>query len=148
MKHSFSRLIWFVDLALTWRRVAPDVLFKQAVAVGMQRPLLYSLRGLRDLMHLEGVDALLTLLPRPSRLEELFLERVSGRRTESLGALVQALSVPGWRSRLAYLSESAFPQGRVMSEMFPGISAWLAYPWRATCLLRAEVREVSRSVLK
>lgn len=146
LKHSYSRLIWLVDLALTWRQTDPQRVLHEARSFGMQRPLLYALRGLRDLLGLDSVEPCLVRLPRPNRLENLFLAGMTARRVHSLGCLVSACSVPGWGNRLNYLSESAFPRRQVMSEMFAGTHPWLAYLRRAGRLLHTGIREVERSV--
>ncbi len=146
LKHSFCRLIWLVDLALVWREVRPDHLLKQAEAWGMERPLSYCLWGLRKLFCLQEVAPLQARLPGLNRAEEIFLAGVFQRRAESLGPVMQAFSVPGLRNRLAYLSESAFPRRRILSQMFPHTPAWLAYPKRAARLIQLGIREVRRSV--
>lgn len=145
LKHSFSRLIWFADLALTWQQANPRRVLEQAAEFRMERPLLYALRGLRDLLGLNSVEPCLARLPRPNSLEEFFLGRMVRRRNCSLGGVVQACSVPDWKGRFSYLAESAFPRRQIMSEMFPRTSPWLAYPWRAARLMRAGMREVVKT---
>ena len=131
LKHSFCRLIWFVDLGLVLKQVRWEELEEGARASGTLRPLAYALFGLRALMGVEAPLEALASLPRPNRVERAFLRAVVDRKEiETLGELVMAFSIPGFTAKLAYVLEIGFPRREALAEVFPSTPSWLLYPSR------------------
>jgi len=131
LKHSFSRLIWFVDLGLVLKKVRWEELLDQAYASGTLRPLAYALWGLKRLMGVEVPPGILARLPRLNWVEQAFLHGVVNRqRLEPLGEGLVAFSIPGLLARLGYLVELGFPRREVLAEVFPSTPSWFLYPRR------------------
>lgn len=148
LKHSFSRLIWLVDLALVWQRLQWAELMPQAIASGTLRPLAYVLWSLERLMGVEMPAHVWAALPQLSKVEKLFLEAVAQRRDMgALGEVMGAFSIPEWRRRLGYLLEFGFPNRHVLAEVFPTTPAWLVYPRRLSQLCAIGLRQSGRSLL-
>jgi len=148
LKHSFSRLIWLVDLALVWQQLRWEDVVPQAAASGTLRPLAYVLWSLERLMHVEIPPHVWAALPRLNRLEKLFLEAVAQRREViALGEVMVAFSIPTWHSRFGYLLEFSFPDRHVLAEVFPTTPAWLVYPRRLGQLCTIGLWESGRRLL-
>lgn len=142
LKHSFSRLIWFVDLGLVLQRVKWEELLDQAEATGTFRPLAYALWGLKELMGVELPREVLTQLPPLNWLERRFLQGVVSREAMgALGEVLVACSIPGLTAKLGYLLEVGFPRQEVLAEVFPSTPSWLLYPRRLLQLLALGVQE-------
>lgn len=147
LKHSFSRLIWFVDLALVWQRLQWEDLVPEAVASGTLRPLSYVLWSLERLLGVQVPPHVWATLPQLSKLEKLFLEAVVKRRDMiTLGEVMVVLSIPERRRRLGYLLECSFPTRHVLAEVFPTTPGWLVYPRRLSQLFAIGLRR-GRSLL-
>jgi len=147
LKHSFSRLIWLVDLGLVWQQLRWEDLLLQAIASGTLRPLLYVLLSLQRLMGVEVPPHVWAALPQLGRLEQRFLEAVARRRgLVALGEVMVAFSIAERRRRWGYLVEFSFPERHVLAELFPTTPAWLVYPRRLRQLLATGLREGSKSL--
>ncbi len=142
LKHSFSRLIWFVDLGLVLKGVRWEELLDQAQASGTLRPLAYALFGLKRLMGVEVPPEVLTRLPRLNRVEQVFLHGVVNRKLlPPLGEGLVAFSIPDLRGRLGYLVELGFPRRAVLAEVFPSTPSWLLYPRRLLQVMALGLQE-------
>ncbi len=130
-KHSFSRLIWLVDLALVCRQVCWGELIEQAQRTGTLRPVAYALRSIERLFGTKIPRDVWESLPHLNWIERKFVTAVVGRRAaEPQGELLVAFSIPSLFGKLAYLLEFVFPRPRVLAEVFPTTpSEWL-YPRR------------------
>lgn len=106
LKHSYSRLIWLLDLALLAREVDRSRLLELAERTGTQRPLAYASFLVRELF---GVE--LPAVPvRLNWLERRFLAAAVARRQFLLGGeLLVVFSLERWWDRVLYLFELAFP---------------------------------------
>ena len=143
LKHSYSRLIWLVDLALVLRAAPWPSLLGQARASGALRPLAYAVSALDRLLgRLELPDAVRGALPALGPLERAFIRLVARRRgVETPGELLVALSIPGVIGKAAYLAELGFPQRHVLARHYPMTPSWLLYPRRVLRLVSLGLQE-------
>jgi hypothetical protein len=131
LKHSFSRLIWIVDMGLVLQRVKWEHLVARAEATGTLRPLTYAVFLLQRLMGLEVPPDLRARLPTFNWMERAVLRcAVNRRRLWALGEMMTAFSISNLRGKLAYLAEFSFPRQDVLAEVFPSTPSWLRYPRR------------------
>jgi hypothetical protein len=132
LKHSFSRLIWLIDLALVAREQDWEELLALAGETGASRPLTYALSALERCLSFEIPRGVREALPRLNRIEGLFLGLVEDRRSKMqvLGEPILAFSIPSWSGRLAYLIEYLFPKRRTLSHDSSSTPSWLLYPKR------------------
>jgi len=143
LKHSYSRLIWLVDLALVLRDAPWASLLREARAAGAMRPLAYAVSALDTLLgRLEMPDAVRGELPALSALERAFIRLVASRRgMETPGELLVAFSIPGAIGKAAYLAELVFPQRPVLARHYPMTPSWLLYPRRVLRLVSLSFQE-------
>ncbi|MBI3989057.1 MAG: nucleotidyltransferase family protein [candidate division NC10 bacterium] len=159
LKHSFSRLIWFVDLGLLvgagfhparlGRASSPPLqcvkweeLLGWAEATGTLRALAYALFGLERLLMVEVPQEVQARLPRFNRMEHMFLDRVVSRQArEMLGEVLVMFSIPDLKGKLGYLLEFGFPRQEVLAEVFPSTPSWLLYPRRLLQGMAVGLRE-------
>jgi hypothetical protein len=119
-KHSFSRLIWLVDLALISRRLDWEELLLQARNTGTLRSVAYALLAMEKLLGVRIPPAVWVTLPSLNRMERKFMEAVVSRKeTEPAGELLVAFSIPSLPGKLGYLYEFTFPCRSVLGEVFP-----------------------------
>ena len=143
-KHSFSRLIWLVDLALVCRQVSWGELIEQARRTGTLRPVAYALSSIAGLFGTKVPQDVWEALPRLNWIERRFVTAVVGRRAaEPEGELLVALSIPSLVGKLAYLLEFAFPRPHVLAEVFPTTPAAWFYPRRAGEILAQGAAQLS-----
>ncbi len=120
-KHSFSRLIWLIDLALVSRRLDWEELLLQAEKTRTQRPVAYAVSAMERLLAVKIPPGVWVSLPRLNRMECKFVDAVVARRAaEATGELLVAFSIPSFLGKLGYLYEFTFPRHNVMREVFPG----------------------------
>jgi hypothetical protein len=138
LKHSFSRLIWLVDLALVARQQDWEDLLERAHETGTLRPLTYALSALERCLAWEIPKEVRENLVRLNRTERLFLDLVKARRCEAhvLGEPILAFSIPSWSGRLAYLIEYMIPKRRTLSHDSSSTPSWLLYPRRLGRIVR------------
>ncbi len=145
LKHSYTRLVWLVDLALVSRRIDWSELLDEAEASGTMRALAYAVRGLESLLGVTIPPGVTDALPPLHRLERVFVSRVATRtETMHLGELAVACSIPTRRGKMGYLFELAFPRRRVLAELYPGTPRWLLFPRRCAQILLHGPRAVTR----
>jgi hypothetical protein len=132
LKHSFSRLIWLVDLALVTRQLDWDELLEIARETGTMRPLTYALSSLESCLSWDIPSEVRGHLPTLNRIERLFLDRVKNRRNDArlLGEPLLAFSIPSWGGRLAYTLEYLFPNRDTLAHDSSSTPSWLLYPRR------------------
>ena len=120
-KHSFSRLIWLVDLSLVFRRLDWEELLLEAEKTGTLRSVAYAVSAMERLLGVKIRPGVWVSLPHLNRMECKFVDAVVARRAaEPTGELLVAFSIPSFLGRLGYLFEFAFPRRKVMREVFPG----------------------------
>lgn len=147
LKHSYSRLVWLVDIALSLRDAEDGRLLAEARAAGAERALGYALGVLGAVLGLGPARPLADALPPLGRVERAFVRLVARRTgTEVPGELIAALGVPGTMGKLAYLAEVGFPAGAVLARHYPSTPRWLLYPRRAVRLTALGLREGRRLV--
>ena len=147
LKHSYSRLIWLVDLALVLRDAPWGPLLEEARACGVLRPLGYALALLDALLGIASPSGVRGAPPALNALERSFVRLVAQRSgVETPGDLMVALSIPGVIGKTAYLAELVVPARQVLMRHYPRTPRWLLYPRRAVRLLSLGVREGSKLV--
>lgn len=142
LKHSFSRLIWFVDLGLLVGWEKWEELLDWAEDFGALRPLAYALFGLNRLMGVEVPQEILARLPRFNGIERRFLQGVINRRAmETPGEVMVVFSIPDLLGKLGYLLELSFPKREVLARHYPSTPSWLRYPHRLLRLAALGVQD-------
>lgn len=146
LKHSYSRLIWLVDLALVLRDAPWPALLEHARVSGTLRPLAYAVSALDWLLgRLEVPEAVRRELPALGRLERGFIRQVAKRSgVETPGELMVALSIPGLIGKAAYLAELGIPRRHVLARHYPMTPSWLLYPRRVARLASLGLQEVAK----
>src|SRR5262249_53987044 len=147
LKHSYSRLIWLVDLALVLRDAPWPALLEQARAAGALRPLAYAVASVDWLLpgRLDVSEAVRRELPALGRVERGFMRLVARRPgVETAGELVVSLSIPGLIGKAAYLAELGIPQRHVLARHYPATPSWLLYPRRVVRLASLGLQEVAK----
>ena len=136
-RHSFSRLIWFVDLSELIRlsNLDLDVLRKLAGRLNLDRSLLFSLGFIKTHLNPNISEDLIHSLTKPplNLLEEIgYRKLLSFAPLPYFGDLLFLLSIKGFRNRFRFALETAFPRPEIMREMVPLYSrlSFLAYPLR------------------
>ncbi len=119
MKHSFSRLIWLVDIFKLIEKSGFTCwtdLYSRADYLRQGRSLSYSLYLMdRMLFHKSSIPSL-------SRLERGILEaKVNGRSTALTGPLMAMFCIHGFRKKLAFGWESLFPGKDIMKQEGMGV---------------------------
>jgi hypothetical protein len=133
LKHSFSRLIWLVDLALVGKQQPSwDALFTLARETKTLRPLTYALLILERCLAFEVPKEARGNLVQLNRAETIFLGLVQSRRPSMhvLGEPILAFSIPSLTGKLGYLAEYLFPRRRTLSHDSSSTPSWLLYPRR------------------
>lgn len=147
LKHSYSRLIWLVDLALALRDAEWTTLLMEARASGAVRPLAYAVTLLDAVLGVVAPRPIVEALPPLNGAERAFVRLVTRRSgTEVAGELVVAFGIPGLIGKLAYLAELGFPRAEVLARHYPLTPPWLLYPRRVARLTALGVRECARFV--
>jgi hypothetical protein len=132
LKHSYSRMIWLVDLGLVSRQLDWSKLLHLAESYGALRSAAYATRCLETLMNVEIPDDVRGALPSLNKVESGFIDLVKRRRPEmeALGEPLVAFSIPTWGGRLAYLFEYTFPRRHVLAGDASSRPAWQVYTHR------------------
>ena len=142
LKHSYSRLIWLVDLALVLADAPWTPLMEHARASGALRPLAYAVSILDTLLGFPVPEAVRQELPALGPLERAFVRIVARRQgVETPGELLVALSIPGVTGRAAYLAELVFPRRQALARHYPMTPPWLLYPRRVLRLVSLSLQE-------
>jgi hypothetical protein len=132
LKHSYSRLIWLVDLGLVSQRLDWERLLRFAEAYRAMRSTAYAVTCLDELVATEVPEDVRRALVPLNKVESVFVDLVKRRRIEmeALGEPLVAFSIPTWRGRLAYLFEFMFPRRRVLVSDTDEPDAWRVYSRR------------------
>lgn len=143
-KHSFSRLIWFLDLALflqQHRDMNWPVLWNRAQTFNLTKPLCFVLHYLRSVFGMELPERIEEQLRSESLnlVERRFLRALlAGEEMGLVGDLLLAFSIADPVDRLRLLAETAFPRQEIMSQIYPWKSRYAflwSYPHRASKVL-------------
>ncbi len=133
MKHSFERLLWFVDIKEIIEHEGPcfnwDGLADRARCLELQRPLYYTLHYIKTLY---GTDVPPLLLEDAKRacnkfdciLIGLLLEN---KKMPRWGDIVFLFNIKGTRQKIRYLRETYFPRREVMSQVFDFSNPFMVY---------------------
>src|SRR5262249_6507276 len=126
LKHSYSRLIWLVDLALVLSDAPWPALLEQARVTGALRPLAYAMSAVERLLgRLDVPESVRRELGDLGPLERVFMSLVTTRRgVETPGELMVAFSIPGVFGKAAYLAELGIPRRHVLARHYPLTPSW------------------------
>ena len=139
LRHGYSRLTWFVDLALLLRgeeEVEWEPLLERAREFRLERPLQYCLHSLSRLPEFAPAEPVREWIEsfQLTRLEELVLSRaLRDRGAGEWGDLLWSFNVSGIWRRSLFLLQTAFPGPEVLLQVFPFLPrplAVLAYALR------------------
>ncbi|MFQ5789207.1 MAG: nucleotidyltransferase family protein [Acidobacteriota bacterium] len=150
LKHSFCRLISFVDLGLVGKDADWQDVLERARSSGTLRAMAYAVRSLEKLMAFEIPSLVRSALPPLNRMERIFLDGVTRRRSgaETLGETMLVFSIPGRAGKLAYLLEYFFPRRKVLAGSFSSRPAFLLYPRRLVQLTTRGLTQVGKLGLR
>jgi len=143
-KHSFSRLIWFLDLALFLRQ-HQDVdwpgVWNRAQEFNLTKALYFVLCYLRSVLGLQlprGMERALGAKPLNLAERRFLRALLAGEEMGLVGDILLAFSANSPAGGLHLLAETAFPRRQIMSQIYPleGRYALLwAYPYRCLKVL-------------
>ena len=143
-KHSFSRLIWFLDLALLiqqHRDMSWIVVWDRAQEFNLTKCLYFVLRYLRSVFGIELPETIERGF-KPGSLnlvERRFLGALlAGEEIGLVGDLLMAFSIEKPGDRLRLLAETAFPRREIMAQIYPMESRYVflwTYPQRSLRVL-------------
>ncbi len=143
LRHSYSRWIWLVDLALMLPRADPIRIVELAASTHTLRVLAYAVHLLEKLFHFSTKRELSSRLPRLGGSELRAVHEMADRPQRlSCGKEMAAWSIPGWRSRVGYLWELLLPNQKVLAWYYPS----QARPWLAIRRIAKAGRHLGRVV--
>lgn len=127
LKHSFRRLIWFIDIkemveyekpVFDWSRFLDRIKFLE-----VQKPVYYPLTYIQTLYHGDVPQPAIEELGKGLNTFEKVITRLllKNKKVYRWGDIVFLFSIKNPRERLRYLIETYFPRREVMSQIF-GIS--------------------------
>ena len=143
-KHSFSRLIWFLDLALLiqqHRDISWPVVWGRAQEFNLTKSLYFVLHYLRFAFGIELPETIERgfKLGSLNLVERRFLRALlAGEEIGLVGDLLMAFSIEKPADRLRLLAETAFPRQEIMSQIYPRKSRYSflwTYPQRSLKVL-------------
>jgi Uncharacterised nucleotidyltransferase len=120
-KHSFSRLIWFVDIGLLLNRLISTTPFEtvriRAAGLGLDQPLYLVCAYLRHVLALPSLRSV-SLPPQSLTWAERQLAALlmKNKRIDGMGDLLYLLSIQPARVRRQFLYRTMFPQTDMMRE--------------------------------
>ncbi|OGJ86952.1 MAG: hypothetical protein A2350_01165 [Candidatus Raymondbacteria bacterium RifOxyB12_full_50_8] len=119
VKHSYSRWIWGVDLALFLDRNPNPLFLKQvleeAKRLGVGRPLAHSLMVLRDLFGFPLSKGAFGYPP--NRIEQRIIDRiVNAQPMEQAGDLLFFFTIPGIVRKMRFAFETIFPRPSIIRQ--------------------------------
>ena len=143
-KHSFSRLIWFLDVALLIQQhgdINWPVVWDRAQEFNLTKCLYFVLHALRSVLGIELPETIERRF-KPGSLnlvERRFLRALlDGEEMGLVGDLLMAFSVENPGDRLRLLAETAFPRREIMSQIYPRENQYAflwTYPQRSLRVL-------------
>jgi hypothetical protein len=151
MKHSFSSLIWIVDIyMLTKNRNNAfwNKLLNRANQLKQTRPLSYALYLTEGLFGLEPSQGsrLDHLNKNLSRLERGILRaRINGQSLHRLGPLMALFCLTGLKARITFLWETLFPKTTVIEQEFHSLhrgKRFLFYPGRVFQIATLAIKQL------
>ena len=131
LKHSYTRFVWLVDLALVSRRIDWSELLDEAEASGTMRALAYAVRGLESLLGVTIPPGVTDALPPPSQARARVCEPCrNANGDDALGRARGRLFDPDEARKDGLSVRARFPQTagtrRALSRHTPGGSCFLA----------------------
>jgi len=139
-KHSYNRLIWFVDINEVLRAYKKDIDWEQFIARAHQfnliKPLYFSLRFID---HHWSTPHITSLISQMKKIQLYFIEQMAVKKMLKLekidkwGDILYLLNIRRKREKLRFILETLFPRPKVMSQIFNISNPFLlllAYPLR------------------
>ncbi|MEW6323776.1 MAG: nucleotidyltransferase family protein [Nitrospirota bacterium] len=129
-KHSFGRLIWFVDigrlLQVHAQEDAPTFLRERAGQLNLEKPFHFVSSYLQNVIGQSWpFDAPPAAAPRLNCVEQRLLTLLTrNRRIDGMGDLLYLLAIEDPLVRLRFLAQLVWPQRSVMEEMVGSSSPW------------------------
>jgi hypothetical protein len=120
-KHSFSRLIWFVDIGLLLNRLISTTPFEtvraRSVRLGLEQPLYFVCAYLRHVLALPSLRSVSLPTPPLAWAErQLAALLMNNQRIDGMGDLLYLLSIRPVSARCLFLYRTMFPQMNMMRE--------------------------------
>lgn len=133
MKHSFGRLLWFVDIKEIIEHERPcfnwDGLADRARCLELQRPLYYSLHYIKTLYGTDVPQFLMEDLKRVCNKFDYFMIGLllENKKMSRWGDIAFLFNIKGTRQKIRYLRETYFPRREVMSQIFDFSNPFMVY---------------------
>jgi len=157
LKHSFGRLIWFVDIKEMLEYERPHFDWKsfrgRIEFLCMQKPLYYSLKYIHVLYGVSVPPSLLEDFGKELNVFEKLIMRMllNHKKVYRWGDIVFLFSIENLKERVKYLVETYFPRREVISQIF-GIShpalIYFFYIFRFWQVIFIGSRECTRLLLQ
>jgi hypothetical protein len=156
LKHNVGRLIWLVDiknLVVDWEEEDWKALVKRAGEMGRKKTVTYIFYLLYHLMEFEPPSEIRRLLGSEhlGLVEKWILKRRIRKGSLPVWApLVLFVPEQGWRRRLFYILETAFPRPEILRQVFPHhprAKDWQLYPMRVAQLVEGMILSFLRKGL-
>lgn len=148
-KHSFSRLIWFVDLLrileLGETKFNPEEMAETAERWNLLPSALIPVLFIKERFHV-NVPAALEKRINETGLQENFIARLvlGNHRSQGIGNYFTASQIGGVMSKARFIWEFCFPRREVMAQIYPELEGrpMKAYFLRATDLMSRTVKTI------
>lgn len=157
-KHSYNRLIWFVDISEVLRIYKADIdwekLIQRARRFNLIKPLYFSLRFIA---HYWNLPHILSLISHMHQISLNFIEQIALKKILKLekidrwGDILYLFNIKRKRDKLLFMLETLFPRPKIMAQIFNISSPFyllLAYPLRLWQLILFSVKSFYSWILK
>ncbi|MBI5184843.1 MAG: nucleotidyltransferase family protein [Nitrospinae bacterium] len=149
VKHSFSRLIWFVDLLrileLRKTKFNPEDMAETAERWNLLPSALIPVLFIKERFHI-NVPAVLEKRINKAGLQGNFIARLvlNNHRSQGIGNYFTASQIGGVMSKARFIWEFCFPRREVMAQIYPELKErpMKAYFLRATGLISRTLRTI------
>ena len=127
-KHSFSRLIWFVDIGRLLNRLLKeqplDAIRERAAQLKLDQPLYFVCAYLREVLNLPSLQSVLLRPPPLNWAERRLAAWLTGNhRIDGMGDLLYLLSIRSPSARRQFLRQTILPNTGMMREQVRSSSA-------------------------
>ncbi|MEK6621844.1 MAG: nucleotidyltransferase family protein [Planctomycetota bacterium] len=133
MKHSFERLLWFVDIKEIIEHESPcfawDGLADRARCLELQRPLYYALHYIKTLYGTDVPQLLMDDLKRACNTFDYLMIGIllENKKMPRWGDIAFLFNIKDTRQKIRYLRETYFPRREVMSQVFDFSNPFMVY---------------------
>lgn len=134
-KHSFSRIMWSIDIAGIIRLCGSELFYSEVITLlesnKASLPLYYSLKYVRDCRLAQIDNELLGVLKEGFRERwfgrKIYAMLAEGKGTAQFSEILTLQSKESLYSRLKLLLESMFPRKKIMKEIYPKCPEFLIF---------------------